>query len=377
METMKNPLFLLTTMFLMTGAFANAAPLVDAEFGSERLDWQTWCPCQIDMEHAPVQFLLDEGDGSDQFARIPVYQSQVGGNKCRSYRPYLECRLPDGTIDPAMQALNKAQSEDVVPDLEEPFGPSVIGLSRGQPDLDIVPDSYCDDEIVLKAHRAREEDRCIQRQELRFQKDKRHDFTEPYVYSIRFRMPAVIEKRTGSIRWVIGQWKQTTIDKEKYIKFGDEWGPSPYLAQRFDNGVLHVTVQDEHCRCNVASAPHADGYNPEWRDGRAVYCRSTDPFESGRTCTPNLFVKYGSNPILTSPIGEWVELRYEIQAGPNGRINIYEGDRHIVEVTGNIGHRPAPNERALTKFKIGHYRDFMPFDHYMDVDWVKVEPLVK
>lgn len=356
----------------MTVGFATAEPLVDAEFNSSSLDWQTWCPCQINMERAPVQFLQDK---DDQFLRISVYQWQAGGNRCRFYRPYFECRPPDGTVSPARQAVIHAQAAADVPDQVEPLGPSLIGLSRGRPDLDVMSDSYCDGQTVLKAHRAHEEDRCIQRQELRFQNDKRHGFLEPYVYSIRFRMPPVIEDRTGSIRWVIGQWKQTTIDKEKYIDLGEEWGPSPYLAQRFDNSVLHITVQDGHCRCSVASAPHPDGFNPEWKDGRATYCRSSNPFENGRTCTPDLFVKYGSDPVLTSPLGKWVELRYEVQAGPEGKINIYEGDRHIVEVTGNIGYQPAPNEKTLTKFKIGHYRDFMPFDDYMDVDWVKVEPL--
>ena len=46
---------------------------------------------------------------------------------------------------------------------------------------------------------------------------------------------------TGSIRTVLGQWKAP----------GDG---SPFLAQRFDNGVFHITIQDGPNRRTVASA---------------------------------------------------------------------------------------------------------------------------
>ncbi len=47
--------------------------------------------------------------------------------------------------------------------------------------------------------------------------------------------------RRGSSRWVIGQWKQQN-------------DASPFIAQRYDNGVLHVTVQDNDCRVLVAKS---------------------------------------------------------------------------------------------------------------------------
>ena len=106
---------------------------------------------------------------------------------------------------------------------------------------------------------------CIQREELTIQKSFPHPIQRPLIYSFRFRMPESIEDTIHSVRWVTAQWKQTTVDESYRAEFGEGWGPSPFLAQRFDNGVLHVTVQDEHCRCLVAWADHPG--KPAWKDG--------------------------------------------------------------------------------------------------------------
>ena len=81
-----------------------------------------------------------------------------------------------------------------------------------------------------------------QRNEIRFQprKDLLHDLRDPHYYSITFRTEGDIPS-CGSARWVIAQWKEPD-------------GESPFLAQRYDNGVLHVTVQNDDCRCVVAKA---------------------------------------------------------------------------------------------------------------------------
>ena len=63
-------------------------------------------------------------------------------------------------------------------------------------------------------------------------------------------MPAVIQDTKNSVRWVIAQWKQEPVSPA----YKD---PSPVLAQRFDDGVLHVTVQDEDCRCRVGVCTRA------------------------------------------------------------------------------------------------------------------------
>ena len=218
----------------------------------------------------------------------------------------------------------------------------------------------------------------MQRQELRLQDQHSHPADQPHLYSFRIRMPAIIEDRTNSIRWVTAQWKQEPISEAYQRQFGDTWAPSPFLAQRFDDGVLHVTVQDKHCRCKIASAPNPDGSNVVWADGRARYCASTKPDDTeNSSCTPDLDLKYGSNPVLPIALGQWVEMRYRVQASRSGAavIEVYVGDRFIVRVTGKIGYEPRPDERSKTKFKIGHYRDYVPFAHAMEIDWLRIEPL--
>ena len=64
-------------------------------------------------------------------------------------------------------------------------------------------------------------------------------------FSFSFRIDANVPS-TGSARTIIGQWKAP----------GDN---SPFVAQRFDNGVFHITVQDNDTRRVVAKAegdPH-------------------------------------------------------------------------------------------------------------------------
>ena len=59
-------------------------------------------------------------------------------------------------------------------------------------------------------------------------------------FSFSFRINANVPS-TGSARTIIGQWKAP----------GDN---SPFVAQRFDNGVFHITVQDNDTRRVVAKA---------------------------------------------------------------------------------------------------------------------------
>jgi len=59
-------------------------------------------------------------------------------------------------------------------------------------------------------------------------------------FAFSFRVEGDIPQ-VGSSRTVIGQWKAP----------GDV---SPYVAQRFDNGVFHITVQDNETRRVIASA---------------------------------------------------------------------------------------------------------------------------
>ncbi|MDQ0467724.1 heparin lyase I family protein [Labrys wisconsinensis] len=79
-----------------------------------------------------------------------------------------------------------------------------------------------------------------QRAELRLDRAAWPIFGDEVWYAFSFRIEAEVPS-TGSARTVIGQWKAP----------GDN---SPFLAQRFDNGVFHITVQDGEARRVVAQA---------------------------------------------------------------------------------------------------------------------------
>jgi hypothetical protein len=83
------------------------------------------------------------------------------------------------------------------------------------------------------------EDDC-QRAEIRTAKASWPTFGDEVWYQFSFRISGDVPS-TGSARSVIGQWKGP----------GDA---SPMLAQRFDNGVFHITVQDNETRRVVAKA---------------------------------------------------------------------------------------------------------------------------
>ena len=236
--------------------------------------------------------------------------------------------------------------------------------------IDTNGDPYCDSAIIQKAIAAGEEGSCIQRQELRFQSQYTHAADEPFTYKLRFRMPAVIQDTKNSVRWVTAQWKQEPISPA----YND---PSPVLAQRFDDGVLHVTVQDGDCRCRVASAPMPDGSIWPARPGVAHDCISTRPGDPDNTaCTADLTLEYGADPVLPSARGAWVDMQYRVQMSRSktAAIEIYANGRFIARVTGKIGYEPAPGKISQTKFKIGHYRDYLPSVDTMDIDRVEVEP---
>ena len=182
-------------------------------------------------------------------------------------------------------------------------------------------------------------------------------------------MPAFIQDTKNSVRWVTAQWKQEPVSPA----YKD---PSPVLAQRFDDGVLHVTVQDEDCRCRVASAPMPDGSIWPARPGVAHDCISTRRGDPDNTaCTADLTIEYGGDPVLPSARGAWVDMQYRVQMSWSkiAAIEIQANGRFIARVIGKIGYEPAPGKISQTKFKIGHYRDYLPSVDTMDIDRVEVE----
>ena len=357
-----------------------AQTLLNDEFDSHELNWRYWCPCQIDTKQAPFEFLPDPSQAGDGIVRITVNEASLGGNVCR-YKSPSECSPPAAArfVDD-----NKTRETSTKLKLNQPLGLSRPSLPKP---LDVglawplekkrLKNPYCTADVMRRALAAGEENLCIQRQELRFQKPYQHEVDKPHRYSFRFRMPAIIQDRTNSLRWVTAQWKQEPLSDSYERQFTKWEGPSPFLAQRFDDGVLHVTVQDEHCRCKVASAPNPDGSIDVWRDGLAQYCVWTRPTDEGKPCQADLRVKYGANPILPSALGQWVDMSYRVEAGRSGKatIEVYADGQFIVRVTGKIGYENNTGKPSMTKFKIGHYRDYMPFVHAMEIDWLRVAPI--
>ena len=139
----------------------------------------------------------------------------------------------------------------------------------------------------------------------------------------------------------------------------------------------NVTIQDEHCRCLVASAPLWDGSILPTRNGVPQHCLSTDLTSWREQCARRIPRSSTETSLsLSSPLNHWVELNYRVRAGRlnPGAVEVYEGTRFIVRVTGKIGYEAPAGMRSLTKFKIGHYRDYMPHTDQMDIDRVSIEP---
>jgi len=76
-----------------------------------------------------------------------------------------------------------------------------------------------------------------QRAEIRLAKDCRPAHGDEIWQSYAFRIVGAVPD-TGSVRTVIGEWKAPFDD-------------SPCIAQRFDDGIFHITAQDDVERANI------------------------------------------------------------------------------------------------------------------------------
>ena len=72
-----------------------------------------------------------------------------------------------------------------------------------------------------------------------------------------------------------------------------------------------------------------------------------------------------------------MQIRVEADRARRAVIEIHQDDRFIVRVAGKIGYEHARGKVSKTKFKIGHYRDYMPFVHAMEIDWLTVAPVTE
>lgn len=214
-----------------------------------------------------------------------------------------------------------------------------------------------------------------QRNEIRIANRKRCLFGDEVWYRFRFRIAGTVPS-PGSVRWVIGQWKQ-------------ESGGSPFLAQRFDNGVFHITVQHNRNRILVTKAagnPNARGGGRPDQIGfmdhihriRLAALGGSDtapvnpridrrPFEvflfrdtTSGTRGTDIRVELAADPVLPDPQADWVDMTYRVRGGRDGDglIEIWANGVFKARVTGTIGNHDSVGPTQY--FKFGHYRDIHP-----------------
>jgi hypothetical protein len=211
-------------------------------------------------------------------------------------------------------------------------------------------------------------------------------------YSLTFRVSGNIYP-CGSARWVIGQWKQWNKEKNA----------SPVLAQRFDNGVLHITTQDRNCRCVVAQAPgNFDAVFAAASIGTAEPAQTlteSKPIKcldsvlstpaKEELCVPRFPVDLhvftiggGTPPALPDPKKGFVTMTYLVKGDDgkdghhNGLIEIYANGQFIVRVTGEIGYEKSDTLKNSVKFNIGQYRDSIPGRATLSLDRLCVSEAV-
>jgi hypothetical protein len=173
-----------------------------------------------------------------------------------------------------------------------------------------------------------------------------------YAFSLRIdgRSPV-----TGDQRWQIGGWKQETDG-------------SPFLAQRFDNGVFHVTLESGDSRVLVAtSAGEAESFFAQLRNdilSRFAFVSEASKYD-GRD---DVSIEYGPDPILPDPRLGWVDMVYRVKGGlaGDGVVEIWANGRFIARASGTIGVFDAVDPTQY--FRFGHNRAPMPGTSTIHID---------
>lgn len=152
---------------------------------------------------------------------------------------------------------------------------------------------------------------------------------------------------TGDQRWQIGGWKQ-------------EVDGSPFLAQRFDNGVFHITLESRKARILMATSEgHASGFIEAVRSGIITQFEFlSDPARYSEKS--DVAVEYGDDPILPDPRKGWVDMLYHIKGSlaHDGIVEIWANGKFIARARGTIGIEGAGG--PLQYLKLGHNRAPLP-----------------
>ena len=191
------------------------------------------------------------------------------------------------------------------------------------------------------------DDRChCQVSEIRETRKVRLKFGEEAWYAFSFRLDA---HGSNSIdkRWQITGWKQETDG-------------SPFVSQRLDNGVFHITLESDKSRVLIATAQgEADSFISAMAKGlmsQFGYLTERAKYDGNDDVT----LTYGNNPILPNPHKGWVDMLYHIRGGLNGDglVEVYANGRFIVRATGTIGVKKFGGPTQY--FRFGHNRAAMP-----------------
>lgn len=189
--------------------------------------------------------------------------------------------------------------------------------------------------------------RCnCQVSEIREANDFRVKFGTDIWYAYSFR----IHGRGGdgvNQRWQLGGWKQETDG-------------SPFISQRFDNGVFHITLESGNSRVLVATASgKADNFISAMAKGlmsQFGYLTQKEKYDGEDDVT----LAYGENPILPNPQKGWVDMMFHIKGDLNGGgvLEVFANGRFIARATGTIGVKEFDGQSQY--FRFGHNRAAMP-----------------
>ena len=190
--------------------------------------------------------------------------------------------------------------------------------------------------------------------EIREAPEQRLHFGDEAWYAFSFRIDGR-SPVTGDQRWQIGGWKQETDG-------------SPFLAQRFDNGVFHVTLESGDSRVLVAtSAGEAESFFAQLRNdilSRFAFVSEASKYD-GRD---DVSIEYGPDPILPDPRLGWVDMVYRVKGGlaGDGIVEIWANGRFIARASGTIGVFDAVDPTQY--FRFGHNRAPMPGTSTIHID---------
>lgn len=321
---------------------------VTDDFNGGSLNASKWRDCQVDMAREPLNV-------ANGVLSIPVGVHSLGGDWCT----------------PPVEKFHGAEDFD---ERAAPLFPALTGVEDKS-----LKQEFCTKRVETLARttgRPDAENRCIQRQEVRLK--TKPPLADRYEYKLRFRLADWPLDESRNVRSMLMQWKMTPVDVGHYCPASDPecaasgWGASPFFSLRFNNGRLYATVQDEHCRCRVTPYGEAPPFRIAATPEACFSTRLPDGTPGGAACTGAIQVEYGSDPVMTTPLGAWTEIAVTMQRGADGRgvIALTQDGRPITTVTGEFGYKTDGPPKA--KFKFGHYRDYMPYQAVMEVDRASV-----